>query len=220
MYSMHGPPPMHSHQQGIVLVTALVLLVVITLVAISASRGTTLDLQMTTNGTLKARAFESAEGGRAALVEVLDQHVFNAGQWPQGADGSASTPGLPVSSGFVLPPGLNVERVGDVLYASDNAALGDLSASTRDMRFRQGVTPASGQTEPNAPLQMWSDVFVTRIGVVSAPGSDFAASQGYEGLGKAAAGAGTRLLFDARVKGAAQDRARSTTGSAIRIVVR
>ncbi len=68
---------MAKQQQGVALFTALVFLIVITLLSLTAMRATTLELKMATNEQSFARALESAQSAIDSLF-LLDNFNVNA----------------------------------------------------------------------------------------------------------------------------------------------
>jgi hypothetical protein len=200
-----------------VLVTALVLMVVLTLVAIVAMRSTTLDLRITTNTMLRARAFESSEAARVQVVEPLDVHVFERG-W-----------------GFDLPPPggndfLRVADTGSRLYIDSPDAPDDYDLDKVDVVLANdgdgdgavacGNPPETTPTPRPHALDSCAHVYVNRLRTVPGPGAAISMVAGYEGLGKGAAGGGAQMYFDLRSMGYSADGARALTGSDARIVVR
>lgn len=67
----HGLSPAHASQRGVALVTALILLVVLTLVGLAAVRGTIMQQKMTANFSDRQITFQVGEAGlRQAEIEV------------------------------------------------------------------------------------------------------------------------------------------------------
>jgi len=215
----HAP---HS-QRGTVLITALIFMVVLTLVAVVSMRSTTLDLKMTTNTMLKSRAFENSETGRDPLMPILDAHVFNRAwepAWPASVGGN-----VPASADFTVPDGFEVcpcDTAGDPrdLWATNNVDLGEpnfYDTDNEDLRYR---LDGNGDTDFDDAEDVAADLFITRLSVVPASGGAIAQVSGYEGFGKAAAAGGGFLYFDAQARGASAGNARATTGSEVRVVIR
>ncbi len=211
--------------RGMVLVTALVMLAVLTLVAVVAMRSTTLDLRMTTNAMLNARAFQGSEGARVQLVTPLDEHVFNQG-WPQSAGGAKE------NNKFTdLPDGLSLVDATGKLYeeaeGQDLAKYGnDCGAGgtddCRDMTFRLAANGDNTTVDDRSPKpqDISADLFVTSLGATMATGASTAMVGGYEGLGKGSAAGGAYMMFDVRSRGHAANRTESMTGTDTRVLVR
>jgi len=59
--AMHAPPSLPARQRGVALAVALILLVVLTLLALSGIRLSTMELRMALNDELRVAAFEQAQ---------------------------------------------------------------------------------------------------------------------------------------------------------------
>jgi len=199
-----------------VLVTALILLAVLTLIAVVAMRTTTLDLRMTTNGMLNARAFEGSEGARVLVPDPLDDHIFYRG-WPAGT--AVGTPG---PDDFDMPTELVIIDPSNNLYEEDEGLdMADYADGRRDMTYRADGD-ASGTVSDRSPTpeDISADLYITNLGSIQAPGSATSMVSGYEGFGKGAAAGGSYILFDLRSRGHAANRTEALTGTDVRIVVR
>ncbi len=203
----------HTHpvrDRGMVLVTALVLLAVLTLVAVVAMRTTTLDLRMTTNTMLKARAFQNSEGARVQTPGPFDEHLFNQG-WPDTLTGGTR----PANLFTDLPDGL------DIVDASKNLFDLDEGVKTWVMTYRlDGNADSEVKHKTPAPQDISADIHVTNLGASLASGASTAMVSGYEGLGKGSAGGGSYLIFDVQSEGYAANRTKATTGSDVRIAIK
>lgn len=72
-------PRCGSVQKGFALVTAMILLLVLTLVGLIAIRSTGLEVRMSANTAMRTEALDSSETSRSILAPVIDVHVFNRG---------------------------------------------------------------------------------------------------------------------------------------------
>lgn len=197
-----------------VLVTALILLAILTLIAIVAMRSTTLDLRMTTNAMLKARAFEGSEGARVQVPDPLDDHVFYRG-WPGTAVGTIA-PG-----DFDIPSELTIVITSNLYEELEGTDMGDYADGKRDMTYRADGDGSGGVTEKSpSPEDISADIFISNLGTINAAGSATAMVSGYEGYGKGSAAGGSYVLFDLRSRGHAASRTEALTGSDVRVVVR
>ncbi len=207
---------MSRTQRGSVLITALVFMVVLTMVAVVAMRSTTLDFKITTNNMLKARAFENSETAKVGIAQVIDAHVFNRGYepaWPD-EDGGA----IPDTVDFTLPAELEIcpcPGAPDDIWAVNNVALADYSAE--DMQYR---LDGNGDGDFEDAFDVASDLFITRLNVVPMVGGSLAQMSGYEGFGKGAAAGGAAVFFDSRSRGASLDSTSAIVGGDVRIVIR
>ena len=182
--------PYRARQQGVALIVALILLMVLTMVAVISMRTTTLDFKMASNQTMMKRTFQVSESARARIHDVLDSHVFYRG-WPVAIGGTVAA-----STGFTIPAEIQVDDDPGLqeLYIANNADHWDRRPAAVDMRLLQdGDNPPDGQFDSANDMQ--ADIFVSRITAVAAPGSDTSQVTGYEGLGAGAAGAGSHLYF-------------------------
>lgn len=63
---------LRRHQQGVVLIMALVILVLVTLVGVSTVRGTTIEEKMAGNARDRDKAFQAAEAAVRACLAMLN----------------------------------------------------------------------------------------------------------------------------------------------------
>ncbi len=195
-------------QRGLALIVAMVLLLVMTMVAVIAMRSTTLDLKMTANTTQSRRAFQSSDGSRDAISPLLASHVFYHG-WPSAIGGIVSG-----SASFDIPDEITIAAPGDRIDMGENGKFEDLATRDADVTFRTDVN--GDGTLDNADIA--GDIWVTRVGVQPAFGSDLASNAAYQGAGAGAAN--KYLLFDLRATGHAPGNARAYTGSDYRALSR
>ncbi len=71
---MH-PFSLLNNQRGSALIIALLMLVVLTLIGISATTTTTFELQISGNDKLYKRSFFAADGGTSAGSELIEQSI-------------------------------------------------------------------------------------------------------------------------------------------------
>lgn len=206
-------PNQPQRQHGVALIIALILLMVLTMVAVVAMRTTTLDLKMATNQTLMKRTFQISESARAQIAEVIDDHSFYRG-WPDTLTGGT----VPASSNFVIPLGIEIDDDPGLqqLYLANNADHWDLRPAAIDMRLR---IDEDGDTEYVSVTDMASDLFISRVAAVAAPGSDTSQVTGYEGLGSGAAGAGSHLYYRVISRAAGSGQSQAMTEAHYRYVV-
>ena len=201
-------------QAGVALVIALILLMVLTMVAVVAMRTTTLDLKMATNQTITKRTFQISEAARKRIHETLDKHSFYRG-WPQAISGS-----VPASTGFSIPADLQIipDSGGGLqsMYLENNADHWDLRDSAIDIVLR---IDADNDAKYESVSDMAGNLYVSRITVIAAPGSDTSQVTGYEGLGAGAAGAGSHLYYRIIARAAGMGASNSVTEAHYRYVV-
>lgn len=199
-------------QRGYVLITSLIFLMVLTLVAVVATKNTTLQLKMSRNYIRKEIAFEGSEVARMDADNMLDAFIFSRGwpttqggavsatdfgPWPCGSSGSAncnlqvlsptSTPGSLVNATTTNPP----QDLTSSNYAT-SPYTGTIQNFAPTMLFQYDAAGNSTYTDNNDVNAL---IYIFRLGVFNNPGSGTAMIAGYEGTGKGAAGAGTAILF-------------------------
>ena len=209
---MKGRKPVHSHQQGAVLVTALIFLVMLTVAAVVANQSTVLETRMSTNAIVKARAVEASEALRMASNELIDAHMYYRG-WPQSAGGTLNNALFDVPVGVTVPPPLRN-------WGTDNGQDEDLfDPSTWDLDLTLRVD-GNGDGDRVDDVDQEADFFAYKTVVLNSAGSATAMVAGYEGLGKSSASGGALIYFDLRSTGVSAANASGLTGSNYRYVVR
>lgn len=193
---------------GFALIVALVLLLVLTMVAVIAMRSTTLDLKMSANTTLARRAFQASDSTRDAVKPALASHVFYHG-WPSSIGGNVGE-----AADFDLPETLNVTDASKRLDMGENGEFSALADRWPDLEFRDDVQ-GDGML---AADDVYGDIWVTRIGVQPAPGTNLVSNAADQGAGGGAAN--KYIFFDLRAAGRATGNARASTGSDYRALSR
>lgn len=195
-------------QRGLALIVAMVLLLVMTMVAVIAMRSTTLDLKMTANTTQARRAFQTSDGTRDSVSPVLASHVFYHG-WPDAIGGTVSE-----SADFEIPDEITIVDPSQRIDMAENGTLEEIADRDKDIEFRDDVA----DDDELGNEDVYGDVWVTRIGVQPAFGSNLVSNASDQGAGAGAAN--KYLLFDLRAAGRALGNARSFTGSDYRALSR
>jgi type IV pilus assembly protein PilX len=120
----------HRHQQGAVLIIALVMLVLITIVSVATIRVTTLDERMAGNARDRDKALQAAEAAVRTCLKQLtvdnpttyagailtpaasgDQHWDVEANWQTGSTNSVEVV-MPTTAGLFANPRCLVERLG------------------------------------------------------------------------------------------------------------
>lgn len=198
-------------QQGLALVVALVLLLVMTMIAVVAMRSTTLDLKMTSNTTLKRRAFESSESARLLIGPVVGSHCYFSG-WPADIGGTVDA-----ANNFTIPTEVEVQDVSKMYFEGTNGTLAQATAATprdEDIRFRADV---NGDGLVNTE-DVFANVWVSWIGNAQIAGSAGGPGVGTQGPGSGSAIYGAKKLFDIRAIGQANGNAAVWTSADYRYV--
>lgn len=212
--SMRNPSlrsPLLHKQRGVVLFTALMFMVVLTLIALVASQSTVLESRMSNNTIVKSRAGESSEALRMGAHDMFDAHLYNRG-WPIDSGGALD------NELFFVPPGITLSNTGDWGVENDNTEdFFDATSWTMDMTLQVDGN-ADGDhiddVDQNAELNVFKTV------TTNATGSATAMVSGYEGLGKASASGGALNFYELRSVGKSAGSSATITGSNFRYVVR
>jgi Tfp pilus assembly protein PilX len=157
-----------------VLVTALILLVLVTLAGIIAVSSSTVDTQIASNSRRVTMAFQGAEGGVNLAIPIIEDTILNATLSPSGPTG-------PITALDTA----NLER--EIL--GDGTVPADTVTATPD------VTMASlGGTAVRTDIDwMYSNI-------VEGGAAQFA--MGYQGIGAGASAAGAASLYRLNSEGA------------------
>jgi len=192
-----------NRSEGYALITALIFLVVLTLVALTATKSTTLELRMSANNAMRTEALEASEAPRVMVSRLVDVHTFNRG-WPKEMPGGEGA-GIVDKEEFAydLPAGLAIKdnngdgRPDDWFASNSESPLPfDPLNLTTDALFQRNAG-ASGQSDFNVA----SLLAVYKLRTDINPGAGAAMISGYEGTGKGAAGSGGAVFFLVQSKG-------------------
>lgn len=189
-----------DNQKGSVLVVALLMLVVLTLIGISATTTTTFELQIATNDKLFKRAFYAADGATEMCGEVIEQNIDER-DW----NNKITRGNLAVLRQTKKEDGTLVDLADGNLYLNRDD---DLIPSTTDQ------TVSGLPTDENCDLiypltavntgtwTMIPDAAHTSMKVVGnttlSTGSAVQLIAGYEGKGKGASAGGAWVTYDIR----------------------
>lgn len=199
---------------GFALITAMIFLLVLTLVAITAIRGTSLELKMSANKAMRTEALEASEASRALVSRLIDAHTFSRG-WPVSIGGSVTDEEF----AYPMPPGLEIihqDSKPRSWYLGNTESLFDPLHLLTDARFSDDAA-ASGQTA--YPVSGELAVFKLRISINA--GSGAAMMAGYEGTGKGMAASGGAVFYAVQSRGSDPgNHAVTITGADYRHVIR
>lgn len=211
---MRRRPRTYSRRQsGFVLVTALIFLVVLTLIGVVATKNTTLGLKMSRNFLEKTQTFEAAETARVKADDLLDAATYNRG-WPSGSPyyGSVTPSDFTTGNGF-YGNSWPCTNTGDnctltLLGQTDPTSAASSSNTpwvisdgnpTSEAITTPGTMPSTLvnnlQFEYDGNPAIYGYIAIYKLGVGNAPGSGAAMISGYEGTGKGAAGAGALVYY-------------------------
>lgn len=221
---IHSP----SRQRGIALFVGLIFLVVLSLLAAIAMRGTLMEMRMATNVAKHEQAFETSETLRAVPISVFDEHVFNRG-WPSELGGS-----LPDDDfGYKLKPdmitafsdGLKDACDGslDLFYSSLQPACDGMPAESRydSSTWHPDVVLAiCDVSSSNCAENVVAKIAIIPDGTVLEEGSGSAQAAGYRGIGGGAAGGGGSIYFEVMSTATVPGNGRAVTMSQFRQAIR
>jgi hypothetical protein len=171
-----------SNERGSALVIALLMLVVLTLIGISASTTTNFELQISGNDKLYKMAFYQAEGGTEASSELIEQNIEER-DWTATALTARGDIGI-----ICIEDGL-----GNCINRDHylNADIGTSVPSDTNRHAVISANPPAGA--PHTNILMGGDPSLST-------GSAVLLASGYEGMGKGAGGGGVWIVYDVRAQ--------------------
>lgn len=163
---------MLNNEQGFVLITAIMMLVVLMVIGIAATNTTTIELQISGNDKSAQMAFYGADAGNELAKELIEQAIDARG-W--------------------LDEVGSLKEIGIVDISNKDFWLND--ALDPD-------PAVDSPTSANMDVQLPFDNGTTRLRVGGvgglAAGGAVQMAAGYEGVGKGAAGGGSWVLYNVR----------------------
>jgi hypothetical protein len=174
--------PTLRNERGSALIVALLMLVVLTLIGISASTTTTFELQISGNDKLYKMAFYQAEGGTEASSELIEQNIEER-DWTATALTARGDIGI-----ICIEDGL-----GNCINRDHylNADIGTSVPSDTNRHAVISANPPAGG--PHTNILMGGDPSLST-------GSAVLMASGYEGMGKGAGGGGIWIIYDVRAQ--------------------
>lgn len=181
-------------QQGYVLITGLILILVITIVTTSSMQGTNLDYKISANSVFKDIAFQSSESGRSAAGEGISFFVYNR------EFSGHEVPGLTYTENYN-------PRTDSV---ADTENLYDTASMSADMFF---------DVSHDDIENLEADISIVKAEGVDTGRSGVQQLSGYRGSGKGAASGGVNLLYEIRSIGTVPNtKAVAVTASEFRVI--
>jgi hypothetical protein len=164
-------------QQGMALVSALLMLLVLSLMAIALSMDSSMNVRIAGYQRLKAQSFSFADSGLRASTDLLEDNIYEVG-WDN------AVPFQYPNLTNYAPPG-DIQIVDDgVFYMDDNPG-----------------TCGEGDTTMRMTGVIQADVAVQRLIAKTATGGALQVAAGYAGIGKSQAAGGTHILYNLRSTG-------------------
>jgi hypothetical protein len=187
-----------SGEEGIALLTVLMLIVILTVIGIASITTTSMDIKMAGGERMRDTSVNAAEACLSSGAQIIQQTLLNAAI-PAALLGNGANPFIATNAAdLVGAPPLNPLQ-DEIMGASDN----NLDSADWD-----AATPA-----PNAKLTLSGftiNMDIDRLYVRPKAGASLAFGAGYEGTGGGAAGGGVEILY--RIDCYARDAANTTTG--------
>lgn len=180
-----------QNQRGMALISALLLLLVISLLAVGLSMDSSMDVRMAAYQNFKARAFGSTESAMATAGDILDDNIIDSG-W--------TNPSPP--SPFTYP---NLSPEYDDVVAGDVLIIGDGNFSLAENLALDPVITMTGEIQATAAIQ--------RVVAKEAKGGAMQVAAGYAGTGKGLGGGGAHIIYNVEVDG--NDAGQATTSLAM-----
>ncbi|MCX7514769.1 PilX N-terminal domain-containing pilus assembly protein [Frateuria hangzhouensis] len=217
-----------SGQRGIALFVGLVFLVVLSLVAVIAMRGTLMEMRLVTNVARHQQAFETSETLRAVPIALFDEHVFQRG-WPEQLGGTLPDDdfdfGLTDDMLTVVKDGLqtNCSSEVDLFYGNLEPACGGMAAENRydtTSWHPDAVLSMCDVTSSSCSRNVSATVSIVPDGTVLAEGSGGAQAAGYRGIGGGAAAGGGSMYFEVMSVGTVPGDGRAVTMAQYRQSIR
>ncbi len=173
-----------QREEGYILITTMLIMLVLTIIGIAANRNTSIELQIAANDKVHKKTFYAAEAGGILGAELVEQNLncpigfssVNATDKP--LEGTIRVHNI--IYGRQQPPDLRSppETVCGIV-GNDNVDKFDVSFYDADIQI----------ADPETRLFIWGRTEI-------APGGSLIQAAGYEGKGKSAAGGGVSILFD------------------------
>lgn len=203
-------PRLHAmhEQRGIALFVGMVFLLILSIVAVMAMRGTLVEMRLGANTARHEEAFEASEALRSVPLAMFDQHVFERG-WPSAMGGTVNDSDFTFSTDMAptlyskMKTALTKDCEGKttLFYGALQAACNDLpketlyDATTWHPDVALAVCDSSSST---CSANMTANIAVVPDGSVLKAGAGGAQAAGYRGLGIGSAGGGAAMYFEIR----------------------
>lgn len=161
-----------SGERGMALVSALLLLLVISLLAVGLSMDASMDVRAAGYQRFKATSFANAEGGLVASLDILEDNIFDAG-WNNPSD----------------PDPFDYPSLSDIYDGSFEIM--------QDGKFYMDENP---DPNPNPIMSMTGDlnaeIITQRLYSDLNEGGAVQVAGGYGGAGKSLSSGGSKVLFN------------------------
>ncbi len=187
---MTKPHQKQLSDDGFVLITALLILLVLTLMGLAMNRNTTTEIQIAANDRLRKQAFFEADGGTEFAAEILEQNIACL-LFGQNGGGSQWLTN-PADGDLVLDGVIAIENGSENFWQNVMGTYSSLPQSPaypsdvlRDMWFPPVYI--AGQSHTNITVEGASDI---------TEGSSIIQGGGYLALGRTMSSGGVYLDYD------------------------
>lgn len=168
------------NQNGMILVTVLLLMMVVAILGTIAINTSTIDIQIFGNLKKGSETMESAEAGVEISIPIIERTLAAGELEPTTITVNGASVDLSKVSGTTNPNNLGGEIIGASNYDADTVT-------------------GSGSNGPDVTMAMSGGVNVKvdidRLYSYTLPGGALEFASGYEGVGAAAAGGGIGVLY-------------------------
>ncbi|MCK5323248.1 MAG: pilus assembly PilX N-terminal domain-containing protein [Desulfobulbaceae bacterium] len=184
----HRMKPAYSDERGMALISALLLIMIVSLMAVGISSDTSMDVRIAGYQKFKAISFGYAESGSNTATEILEENIFDTG-W-------SGTP--PFSY-----PHLSASYNGTVTIYDGDFCLNANAANNTVIEMTGDIV---------------ADIIIQRLLSMLATGGAIQQAAGYEGLGKGAGGGGVHVIYNFETRGQGSESAETLVGQHYRYV--
>jgi hypothetical protein len=182
-----------QNEEGFVLVTSLMVMLVLTIIGIATTTNTTLELNIAANDKIYKKTFFQAEGGAILGTEIMEQNLACPVGFDQTGQGKRAD-GADVNVADLKDTSIRVFEKTELVLWNNQPAHKD-----PDVTIGNPETADIAYPRDKVDLDITQDeVGYIYVGGVTSmmSGGSLQMAAGYEGKGKAAAQGGVSKLFD------------------------
>ena len=205
-----------KQQDGMALVSALMILAAVSLMAVGMSGDASTEPKISGNKKQHQQAFNLADGGADIGVHALLDHIYYevvdpSNDYPQSGDIIPLVPGYINMKYF----GIDQDLEADIYGYDDSDNLSDPANGYPDISFELVATDSQ---LPFKDSTVHIDIDRLREKILA--GSSIAFAAGYEGVGQGAAGGSVAVFYGVRAEAFPTDSASASASSEIAVVYR
>ena len=175
-----------SNEEGFVLITALMIMVVLTVIGIAATFNTTTELQIAGNDRIHKDTFYEADGGTEFAAEILEQNIacLDFSQNGIGSQSFDATANIAID-GHIAVSSTSLDMWHNVMGRWSGTGVSYPSDAARDLWFPPVY--ALGEAHTNVTVEGIADLTA---------GTSILQNAGYLGLGRSFAAGGVTLDYE------------------------